>query len=168
MWYSYFLSRLRKQICSDAMPTKYMIWLFQLSCANKSKNGLSSVHDEVGNLSGIHVPWKPAAIQSFLGNLNQVAELRKKKKSYSRILKTKELKTSIIWAIAKCSTWASQEVLVVKNPFAKGGVLRDMGSILGSGIYPKVGHGNSLQCSCWKNLKAEELGGLQSIASDWS
>ena len=61
------------------MPTKYMIWLFQLSCANKSKNGLSSVHDEVGNLSGIHVPWKPAAIQSFLGNLNQVAELRGKK-----------------------------------------------------------------------------------------
>ena len=78
MWYSYFLSRLRKQICSEAMPAKYMIWLFQLSCANKSKNGLSSICDEVGNLTDIRVPWKLAAIQIFLGNLNQVAELRKK------------------------------------------------------------------------------------------
>ena len=136
--------------------------MFQLSCANKSRNGLSSVHDEVGNLVGICVPWKPAAIQSFLGNLNQVAELRKKI-SYSHILKTKELKTSILWAIAKYSTWASQEVLVVKNPSANARVLRDMGLIPGSGIYPGEGHGNSLQR---KIPKIEELGGLQSIASD--
>ena len=48
-------------------------------------------------------------------------------------------------------TWASQVVLVVKNPPANAGVLRDGGSIPGSGRSLGGGHGNSLQCSCLEN-----------------
>ena len=168
MWYSYFLSRLRKQICSDAMPAKYMIWLFQLSCANKSKNGLSSVCDEVGNLTGIRVPWKPAAIQIFLGNLNQVAELRKKiLQPWFEAQRTQNIHTL---GYGKMQHLASQEVLVVKNPSAKAGVITDIGSIPGSGIYPRGGHGNSLQYSCRKNPKDRESwwATAHRVGHDWN
>ena len=37
---------------------------------------------------------------------------------------------------------ASQVVLVVKNPSANAGDIRDMGSIPGSGRSPEGGHGN--------------------------
>ena len=47
--------------------------------------------------------------------------------------------------------WASQVALVVKNPPAKAGDIRDMSSISGSGRSPGEGHGNPLQCSCLKN-----------------
>ena len=47
--------------------------------------------------------------------------------------------------------WASQVVLVVKNPPAKVGDIRDTGSIPGSGRSPGGGHGNPLQYSCLKN-----------------
>ena len=43
---------------------------------------------------------------------------------------------------------ASQVVLVVKNPPASAGDIRDMGSIPGSGRFPGGGHGNLLQYSC--------------------
>ena len=46
---------------------------------------------------------------------------------------------------------ASQVVLVIKNPPANAGDLRDMGSIPGSGRSPGGGHGNPLQCSCLEN-----------------
>ena len=46
---------------------------------------------------------------------------------------------------------ASQVVLVVKNPPAHAGDLRDAGSIPGSGRFPGEGHGNPLQCSCLEN-----------------
>ena len=36
-------------------------------------------------------------------------------------------------------------VLVVKNPPANAGDIRDVGSIPGLGIYPGGGHGNPLQ-----------------------
>ena len=42
---------------------------------------------------------------------------------------------------------ASQVALVVKNPPANAGGLRDMGSIPGSGKYPGGGHGNYRQRS---------------------
>ena len=45
-------------------------------------------------------------------------------------------------------TWASQVVLVVKNPTAKAG---DVGSSPGSGRSPGRGHGNPLQYSCLEN-----------------
>ena len=46
---------------------------------------------------------------------------------------------------------ASQVVLVVKNPPASAGDVRDMGSIPGSGRYPEGGYGNPLQYSCLEN-----------------
>ena len=48
--------------------------------------------------------------------------------------------------------WASQGALVVKNPPAKAGDIRDTGSILGSGRSPGGGHSNPFQYSCMKNL----------------
>ena len=41
--------------------------------------------------------------------------------------------------------------LVVKNPSAKAGDIRDMGSIPGLGRSPGGRHGNPLQYSCLKN-----------------
>ena len=46
---------------------------------------------------------------------------------------------------------AFQVVLVVKNPPASAGDVRDMGSIPGSGRSPRAGHGNPLQYSCLEN-----------------
>ena len=47
---------------------------------------------------------------------------------------------------------ASQVALVVKNPPANAGDIRDMGSIPGLGRSPRGGHGNPLQYSCLGNL----------------
>ena len=47
--------------------------------------------------------------------------------------------------------WASQVVLVVKNPPASAGDLRDLSSIPRSGRAPGGGHGNPLQYSCLEN-----------------
>ena len=41
--------------------------------------------------------------------------------------------------------------VVVKNPPANAGDIRDAGSIPGLGRSPGGGNGNSLQYSCWKN-----------------
>ena len=43
-------------------------------------------------------------------------------------------------------------VLVVKNLPAKARVIKDMGSIPGSGRSPGRGHGNPLQCSGLQNF----------------
>ena len=47
--------------------------------------------------------------------------------------------------------WASQVVLVVKNPPANAGDIIDAGSIPGLEISPGGGHGNPLQYSCLEN-----------------
>ena len=47
--------------------------------------------------------------------------------------------------------WASQLVLVLKNPLAKAEDVRDSGSIPGSGRSPAGGHGNPLPYSCLQN-----------------
>ena len=44
--------------------------------------------------------------------------------------------------------WASQVGLVVKNPSANTGDIRNVGSIPVSGRSPGGGHGNPLQYSC--------------------
>ena len=49
------------------------------------------------------------------------------------------------------NTWAFQVVLVVKNPPAKTGDVRDMGLIPGLGTSPGGGHGNLLQYSSLEN-----------------
>ena len=46
---------------------------------------------------------------------------------------------------------ASQVALVVKNPPANAGDIRDVGSIPGSGRSPGGGLGNPLQYSCLEN-----------------
>ena len=46
---------------------------------------------------------------------------------------------------------ASQVALVVKNPPANAGDVRDAGSIPGTRRSPEGGHGNPLQCSCLEN-----------------
>ena len=60
---------------------------------------------------------------------------------------------------------ASQVALVVKNPPASAGDIRDMGSSPRSGRSPGEGHGNPLQYSCLKNPLDRGTGRLQSIAS---
>ena len=47
--------------------------------------------------------------------------------------------------------WAYQVALVIKNPPANAGNVRDMGSIPGSGRSPGGGDGNTLQYSCLEN-----------------
>ena len=47
--------------------------------------------------------------------------------------------------------WASQVVLVVKNPPANAGDTRDAGLILGLGRSPGIGNGNLFQYSCLEN-----------------
>ena len=56
-------------------------------------------------------------------------------------------------------TLASQVVLLLKNPPASAGDVRNLGSIPGYGKSPEGGHGNPLQYS------SLEPGGLQSIGS---
>ena len=46
---------------------------------------------------------------------------------------------------------ASQVKLIVKNPLANAGNVRDESSIPGSRRSPGEGHGNPLQCSCLEN-----------------
>ena len=48
-------------------------------------------------------------------------------------------------------TWASQVMLVVKNPPAIAGDVRDTDSIPGLGRSPRGGCSNPLQYSCLKN-----------------
>ena len=47
--------------------------------------------------------------------------------------------------------WASQVVLLAKNPSANAGDLRDVGLIPGTGRSPGGGHGNPLQYFCLEN-----------------
>ena len=47
--------------------------------------------------------------------------------------------------------WASQVALMVKNPPAKAGDMRDSISIPGSGKSPREGHSNPLRYSCLEN-----------------
>ena len=51
----------------------------------------------------------------------------------------------------KVNKRTSQVALVVKNPPANAGDVRDTGSVPGSGRSPGGGHGNPLQYSCLEN-----------------
>ena len=52
--------------------------------------------------------------------------------------------------VCLCS-WASQVVLVVKNPPGNAGDIREVGLILESEKSPGEGNGNPLQYSCLEN-----------------
>ena len=62
-------------------------------------------------------------------------------------------------------TWASQVALVVKNPPANSGDLRDTGSIPGSGRSPGEGNGYSLQYSYLE--KPMDRGAWRPTYSPW-
>ena len=51
--------------------------------------------------------------------------------------------------------WVSQVLLVVKNPPANAGDIRDTGSIPGLGRSPGGGNGNPLQFSCLENSQGQ-------------
>ena len=48
--------------------------------------------------------------------------------------------------------FGSQVAVVVENPSANAGDIRDMGSMPGLGRSPRGGHSNPLQYSCLENL----------------
>ena len=58
---------------------------------------------------------------------------------------------TLIYSYIYTHTWASQVELVVKNPPANAGNVRDTGSIPGWGRSPGGEHGNLLQYSCLEN-----------------
>ena len=60
---------------------------------------------------------------------------------------------------------ASQVVLVVKNPPANAGDIRDTGSILGSERSPGERNGNHSSILAWKIPGTDEPGGVQSRGS---
>ena len=53
----------------------------------------------------------------------------------------------------------SQVVIVIKNPPANAGDIRDVGSIPGSERSPGGGHGNPVQYSCLENQHGQSLVG---------
>ena len=66
------------------------------------------------------------------------------------------------WSLLCIDLWASQVVLVVKNPPANAGDLREVGLIPGSGRCPGGRHGNPLQYSAWRIPWTEGPGRLYS------
>ena len=58
---------------------------------------------------------------------------------------------------------ASQVALMVKNPHANAGDVRDKCLIPGWGRSLAGGHGNPIQYLAWRNPWTEEPGGLQSM-----
>ena len=65
---------------------------------------------------------------------------------------------------------ASQVALVVKNPLAHTGDVRDMGSKPGSGGSPGVGHGDPFQYSCLENLmdRGARWATVHRVAKSWA
>ena len=53
--------------------------------------------------------------------------------------------------------WASQVVLIVKNPPANAGDIRNSASTSGLGRSPGGGHNNPVQYSCLKNPMDREV-----------
>ena len=64
--------------------------------------------------------------------------------------------------------WAFQAVLVVKNPPANAGDIRDAGSVPQLGRSPGGGHGNLLQYSCLGNSMDRGAIGLPRVRHDRS
>ena len=67
----------------------------------------------------------------------------------------KELDTTLRLSTAHDHEGASQVALVVKNPPAKAGDVRDAGLIPGLGRFPGEGNGNPLQYSCLKRSRGQ-------------
>ena len=72
------------------------------------------------------------------------------------------VETQVYFAVLQ-ESGASQVALVVKNPPANTGDIRNTGSIPGSKRSPGGGQGSLLQYSCLENPMDRESGGLQSM-----
>ena len=61
-------------------------------------------------------------------------------------------------------------MLVVKNPAAKAGDIRDVGLIPGLGRSPGIENGNPLQYTCLENPMAREIWWaiVHSVAKSWT
>ena len=68
------------------------------------------------------------------------------------------------YLLALKQTWASQMVLVVKNPLASARDMRDVSLIPGSGTSPGEGHGNPLQFLPAKSHGQRTLAGYSPLA----
>ena len=66
-------------------------------------------------------------------------------------MKSADSRTNCLNPDCSSTTKATQVVLVVKNPPASAGDIRDKSSIPGSERSPGAGHGNPLQYSCLEN-----------------
>ena len=67
------------------------------------------------------------------------------------ILKAHGVHTHPQWFLHHVTVLTKQVALVVKNPLASAGDVRDAGSIPGWGRSPGEGNGNPLQHSCLEN-----------------
>ena len=67
------------------------------------------------------------------------------------VVKSADSRTNCPNPDGSSTTKATQVVLVVKNPRANAGDIRDMSLIPGSERSPGAGHGNPLQYSCLEN-----------------
>ena len=76
------------------------------------------------------------------------------------------IKTSKNWKDIYTRVGPSQVALVVKNPLASAGDVRDEGSIPRSGRFPGGGSGNPLQYSCLENPRGQR--GSRRVGHDWN
>ena len=74
-----------------------------------------------------------------------------RKKTHQGTLGSRSALLSGALTISQCTNWASQVALVVKNPPANAGDIRDTSSIPGSGRSFGEGHSNLLQYSWLEN-----------------
>ena len=81
---------------------------------------------------------------------------------------TREALKTLKWSLF---LW-SMVVLVVKNLSANAEDVRETGSVPGSGISPRGGHGNTFQCSWlgipWTEEPGQPVYGSQRVRHDWS
>ena len=106
-------------------------------------------------------------LQQMLKGTSQGRKHTSRKKLTQNKLKT--IKKSVIgWYLSIIR--ASNVVLVVKNPPATAGGIRDMDLIPGSGRSPGVGNGNPLQCSCLKNPmdRGAWWAAVHGVAKSWT
>ena len=83
-------------------------------------------------------------IYLMMGNLYLLTTFHTISPSPSLPLVTKNIICFSMSFLDYLLVWASQAVLVVKNPSAKAGDIKDAGWIPGSGRSPGGGHGNPL------------------------
>ena len=90
---------------------------------------------------------------------------------YNPYSRNSQCKGPVVRALVECLkdhlevSGISQVKLVVKNPSANVGYVRDSDSVPGLGRYPGERHGNPLQYSYLENPMTEEPGGLQPMGS---